>query len=62
MQLSRSLVAKTKGEAWCLVIICMAKLSKNVLNTHLVNLEAYTVEYSQKLQILLFTFGMIGEN
>ena len=28
----------------------MVKLSKNVLNTHLMNLEAFIVEYSPKLQ------------
>jgi len=28
------------------------KLSKFVLNTHLMNLEAFTIEYSPKLQIL----------
>ena len=34
----------------------MVKLSKNVLNTHLMNLEAFTVEYSPKLQILFLKF------
>ena len=29
---------------------------KNVLNTHLMNPEAFTVEYSPKLQILFLDF------
>ena len=34
----------------------MVKLSKNVSNTHSMNLEAFTVGYSPKLQILFFKF------
>ena len=34
----------------------MVKISKNVLNNHLMNLEAFTDEYSPKLQILFFEF------
>ena len=34
----------------------MVKLSKKVLNTHLMSLEAFTVEYSPKLQVLFFYF------
>ena len=31
---------------------------KNVLNSHLMNLEAFTIEYSPKLQILFFEFDI----
>ena len=34
----------------------MVKLSRNVSNTHLMNLEAFTFEYSPELQILFFEF------
>ena len=47
---------KEKLEAWCLVIIRTVKLPKNVLDTHFMNLEAFTVEYSPKLQILFLDF------
>ena len=34
----------------------MVKISKNILDTHLMNLEAFIVEYSPKLQNLFLEF------
>ena len=37
----------------------MVKLSKNVLNTHIMNLEAFIVEYSPKLQKNLKVWNLV---
>jgi len=56
LQLWWSLVQKREWEAWCLVIVLLVKLSNFVLNNHSMNLEAFIVEYSPKLQIVFFRF------
>ena len=39
----------------------MVKLSKNVLDTHFMNLEAFIIEYSQKLQIFFLDFEIFHD-
>ena len=56
LQLWWSLILKEKWEAWCLVFNWTVKVSKNVSDTHLMNLDSFIMEYSPKLLFLLLEF------
>jgi len=49
-------VPMRKSQAWCLLIILLFELSKFVLNTHWMNSEAFTFEYSPKFQFYFLRF------